>query len=364
MPTPDEPEDDFEIVLPELASDPFELKVKDFAAMKANAEICDLSDDDLSLLERKFGTDYGYLALYNDKLARVSDFENKGKSTIMLIGDYDDKETIKMWKDGVEIDRAKFNVVLANNSNNYNEYKEIVADSQFAEQKGDLYRNGIIARNQVTRSKEPCIIALDRNGKMLNAAPYTRDNLKLILNSAINSLATRETLDATGKPIMLSMLTEAHLLDGMDDRMRNNFGSRFGTDWGNYVLFNIDNKSTRLKDLTENDGQKIIVFAEGKVLNAREFKEAENELRGFNSFYAISTGGQRELSLISMLGETAAIRDRLYRNGVAPMVKNLFSAKSFIILDKNNKLIYASPYRDAKEISEIANKLQNAYVIK
>lgn len=51
-------------------------------------------------------------------------------------------------------------------------------------------------------------------------------------------------------------------------------------------------------------------------------------------------------------------------NGVAPMVKNLFSAKSFIILDKNNKLIYASTYRDAKEISEIANKLQNAYVIK
>ena len=364
VPTPDEPEDDFEIVLPELASDPFELKVKDFAAMKANAEICDLSDDDLSLLERKFGIDYGYLALYNDKLARVSDFENKGKSIIMLIGDYDDKETIKMWKDGAQIDRAKFNVILANNSNNYNEYKEIVADSQFSEQKDDLYRNGIIARNQVTRSKEPYIIALDRNGNMLNAAPYTRDNLKLILNSAINSLATRETLDATGKPIMLSMLTEAHLLDGMDDRMKNIFGSRFGTDWGNYVLFNIDNKSTRLKDLTENDGQKIIVFAEGKVLNAREFKEAENELRGFNSFYAISTGGQRELSLMSMLGGNLAIRDRLYRNGVAPMVKNLFSAKSFIILDKNNKLIYASPYRDAKEISEVANKLQNGYVIK
>ena len=364
VPKPDEPKDDFKIDLPKLVTDPFELKVKDFAAMKANGEICNLSDDDLNTLERKFGTAYGYLALYNDSLVRVSEFENKGKSTIMLIGEYKNQESIKMWKDGVEIDRDKFNVVLANSSNNYNEYNEIVADNQFAEQKGDFYRNGIVVKNQVTRSKEPYIVALDREGKLINAAPYTRDNLNLILNSAINSLAARETLAETGKPITLGMLGDANLLDTMDDRMKNIFDSRFGTDWGNYVLFGLDNKSTRLKDLTAGDEQKIIVFGEGKVLNANEFIEAEDALRDFHSFYAISTGGQRELSLMSLFGGASAIRNRLYRNGVAPMVKNLFSAKSFIILDKNNKLIYASPYRDAKEIFEIACKLKNAYVIK
>ncbi|MCI6610306.1 MAG: lectin like domain-containing protein [Ezakiella sp.] len=363
--TPDDGEntEEFKIETSDLIVDPFELKFKNFESIKAAHELANLSENDLYRLERKFANDFGFVPLYQEKLAKVSTIVDGKKSIIMLVGEYDDKDTISMWKDAKAIDRTKFNLVLATGSNNLTQYRNLITNSEFSDYKDNFYRNGYQATYQITREKTPYIVALDRNGKLLNVAPYTRENLKLILESSINSLATSDELNAEGFPVTFNMLDQAHMFDKLSDRSRTQISAKYGTDFSNYIMYKIDGKTVRIKDLFNSNGQKIIVFGEGNIESAIDFKNIQNMLDDHNVCYAISTGGSRELQIIANAFDIELLRGNLYRGGLAAYAKSMLDLKSFIILDKYNRIIYASPYNNVQEIPEVVNKLNGAYAI-